>query len=203
VRSYVGVSMSGSTHVYKEGFLLRVICSSSFSLMQPLVSLGHLWYILSPTNQVFSISAPSIGGDRSLSGRLFSCLSAVLSAVLCPLSSVLCPLSSVLCPLSSVLCPLSSVLCPRRSLFQCPPSLFFVRRSLVQRPPVSSPLGVCSFLLFLPFLPTVLVLDSLPPTLFSPLPSPLPLPFPPSPSLSPSLSLSSSVVLLCPRRWLV
>jgi hypothetical protein len=33
---YVGMSMSVSTHVYKEGFFLRVIYSS-FCLIQPLV----------------------------------------------------------------------------------------------------------------------------------------------------------------------
>jgi hypothetical protein len=35
--SCVSVSMSMRMPVYKEGFLLRVVGSSSFSLMQPLV----------------------------------------------------------------------------------------------------------------------------------------------------------------------
>ena len=70
--SYLGMSMSGSTHVYKKGSLLRVyLLSRSCNLL----------YLLPPINKVFSISVPSVHGSRSLGGRQRGCQASVQSVL--------------------------------------------------------------------------------------------------------------------------
>jgi len=65
--SCLEMSISGSTDAYKEGFLLRVACSS-FSLTQPLLFIScHPLY---PTNQVIRFHFYSFRSRRSLVRRL-------------------------------------------------------------------------------------------------------------------------------------
>jgi len=153
-----------------------------------------------PVNTTNQGPVPSSHGDRSLSGRLFS----FLSAVLCPLSSVLCPLSSVLCPLSPVLCPLSSVLCPRHRPRAPPvPPVLSGRRSLLRcssvprscvwhtsvlRLPVSVPVRI----IVLTFVPVVVSSTSGPRSPPRPRPRPAP--------VSAVCARPAAGPLLCPRR---